>query len=425
MLKNICSVKWRKDWAVNIAFVFLQSWQENANLFLNSFVCYLCGMRILNICAYTWAIGGPARIIYDHTTVALKHGHQVDILSPASPNDQIYPAPAGARVIVCQRTAPLSRIFPEFSVELWQYLQKHLHEYDVVHCHGIWHFGSVAPFLFKNNVPKAITIHGLLDRWALAQGYWKKKLFSILFQKKFLKRAQLIQINNHDEQADLRQYLGYQHPNVAIIPNGMQLDELADLPPKGTFRQAFGLPQTPKIVLFMGRLNIKKGLDLLLPAFREYTQQYKDALLIIAGPDDGYQSEIEQFIQENNLGDSIKMVGMLTGEQKKAALADATVFALPSYSEGFSIAALEAMTAGVPALVSNRIGFDGTVAQHHAAHEAPLTVAGVREGLEKLLQNPNYAQLLQQNAVKMVTERYDIEKVATRLLVEFERISQK
>jgi glycosyltransferase involved in cell wall biosynthesis len=386
---------------------------------------YLCRMRILNICAYTWAIGGPARIIYDHTTVVLKQGHEVDILSPASPGDKIYPAPEGARVIVCKRTTPISRFFPEFSLEAWKYLKNHIHEYDVVHCHGIWHFGSVAPFLFKNNTPKAITIHGLLDKWALHHGYWKKKIFSFLFQKRFLKRANLVQINNHDELNDLRQYLGFQHPNVAIIPNGMQLDELANLPPKGTFRTKFNLPSDKKLVLFMGRLNIKKGLDLLLPAFQKYTQQYDDALLILAGPDDGYQAETERFIADHQLQEKMIMVGMLTGEDKKAALADATIFALPSYSEGFSIAALEAMTSGVAALVSDRIGFDGTVAQYQAAHEVPLNVEGVHEGLVQMLQQPDYCQQLSKNAKEMVWKLYDIDIVATNLAKEFEKISRK
>lgn len=379
-------------------------------------------MRILNICAYTWAIGGPARIIFDHTTVVLKQGHQVDILSPAAPNDAIYPVPEGARVIVCKRTMPISRFFPEFSIEVWQYLRQHIHEYDVVHCHGIWHFGSVAPFLFKNNTPKAITIHGLLDKWALAHGLWKKKIFSALFQKRFLRQASLIQINNHDELNDLRQYLGYQHPNVAIVPNGMQLDELSNLPTKNTFRSKFNLPTDKKLVLFMGRLNIKKGLDLLLPAFQKYSQEYDDALLVLAGPDDGYQAETERFIATHQLQDKMIMVGMLTGDDKKAALADATIFALPSYSEGFSIAALEAMTAGVPALVSDRIGFDGTVAQYQAAHEVPLTVEGVYEGLVKMLQNPTYCDTLRQNAQAMVWKLYDIEIVATNLVKEFEKI---
>jgi glycosyltransferase involved in cell wall biosynthesis len=83
------------------------------------------------------------------------------------------------------------------------------------------------------------------------------------------------------------------------------------------------------------------------------------------------------------------------------------------------------MTAGVPALVSDRIGFDGTVAQHQAAHEVPLTVEGVYEGLAKLLQQPEYADKLRQNGRKMVETLYDIEIVATNLAKEFEKIARK
>ena len=382
-------------------------------------------MRILNICAYTWAIGGPARIIYDHTTVALSQGHQVTILSPISPNDKVYPVPEGAEIVVCLRSTPISNFFPEFSIDAYKYLKKHINDFDVVHCHGIFHFGSNAPFLFKNNVAKVITIHGLLDKWALKHGFWKKKLFSFLLQKRLLAQADLIQINNRDELTDLNKYLGFQHQNIAIVPNGMQLAELANLPPKNIFRNQFKLPTDKKIVLFMGRLNIKKGLDLLLPAFKKYTETYNDALLVIAGPDDGYQIETESFIEKYNLRNQIIIVGMLTGEAKKAALADATIFALPSYSEGFSIAALEAMTAGVPALVSNRIGFDGTVAKYNAAFEAELSIEGVYEGLVRLLQDENYRNSMAQNARKMVVELYDIEVVATQLLNEFEKIRKR
>lgn len=163
----------------------------------------------------------------------------------------------------------------------------------------------------------------------------------------------------------------------------------------------------------------------MLPAFKKYTETHNDTLLILAGPDDGYQAETERFIAEHHLQDKMIMVGMLTGEAKKAALSDADIFTLPSYSEGFSIAALEAMTAGVPSLVSDRIGFDGTVAKYNAAHEAPLTVEGVYEGLVTMLQNPKYGQKLAQKAQKMVWELYDINIVAGNLAKEFEKISRK
>lgn len=384
-------------------------------------------MRILNICAYTWAIGGPARIIYDHTTEVLKQGHQVDILSPMTPGEKMYPVPDGARLIECARTTPISNFYREFSIDMYQYLKKHIHRYDVIHMHGIWHFGSLAPFLIPSNAVMVITIHGLLDKWAVAHSKWKKDLVTLLYQRRLLGRADLIQINNTDEEEDVIRYLGYRPKNMVIVPNGMKLDEYtrSHLPAKGIFRAKHGIRTDQQMVLFMGRLNIKKGLDLLLPAFNKVHEQLPGAILILAGPDDGYQAETEEFIRKHNLGDRIKLVGMLTDTIKKEALADADLFVLPSYSEGFSIAVLEAMTSGVPALVSDRVGFGDYIGRYEAAFLAPLNSEGVAEGLLKILQDRTYAEAIANRAYNMVTENFDIRVVANQLLEEYKKVQKK
>ncbi|MFD2936558.1 glycosyltransferase [Spirosoma flavum] len=380
-------------------------------------------MRILNICAYTWQSGGPPKIIFDHTEVVLRYGHQVDILSPISPGEKPYPVPDGARLILCQRTPVISRFFREFSIELYQYLQQHVHEYDVIHCHGLWHFGTLAPFMIDRTVAKVITIHGVLDRWVYAHHNWKKQLMDTLAQKAYLQRADLVQINNSDEQDDVLRYLGHSHSNIVIIPNGVKVSDFTTLPSKGNFRQKFGLPTDKKLVLFMSRLNAKKGLDLLLPGFRDYVRQYPDTVLALAGSDDGYEATARQFIDQHNLGDSVRMVGMLTGDDKKAALADADLFTLPSYSEGFSMAVLEAMAAGTPTLVSDRVGFGEVIRKHEAAGLlAHLTVESVTIGLEKLLGDDKLRQRITLNAMALVKAQYDIDVVAKQLLDEYSKI---
>ena len=381
-------------------------------------------MKILNICAYTWAIGGPARIIYDHTTEVLRQGHQVDILSPMTPGEKSYPVPAGARLIECKRSKPVSKFFNEFSVELYSYLKQHLSEYDIVHMHGIWHFGSLAPFLVPNHVAKVITIHGLLDRWAIDHSKWKKKIVSTLYQKRLLGKADLIQINNTDEEQDVLHYLGYRPKNMVIVPNGMKVSDYVNLPDKGIFRKKQDLSDTHQIVLFMGRLNIKKGLDLLLPGFEKIHKEVPEAILILAGPDDGYKEETENFIRKHQLADRIRMVGMLTDGDKKEAFSDANLFVLPSYSEGFSIAVLEAMTCKVPTVVSDRVGFGDYIKKYHAAHLTPLTIDGVAEGILKILQQPSYADELRKRAYTMVTENFDISVVANQLLEEYKKIKK-
>lgn len=379
-------------------------------------------MRILNICAYTWQTGGPPKIIFDHTQVALRYGHSVTILSPISPGEKPYPVPDGARLVLCRRTPGISRYFREFSGELYRYLQQHIGEYDVIHCHGLWHFGTLAPFMLDRRAAKVITIHGVLDRWVYAHNNWKKRIIDTLAQKAFLRRADVVQINNTDERDDLLRYLGEQHPNVVIIPNGVKMSDFAQLPPKGTFRQKFSLPTNKKLVLFMSRLNAKKGLDLLLPGFRDHVRQHPDVVLALAGSDDGYEATARQFIEEHKLGDSIRLVGMLTGDDKKAALADADLFTLPSYSEGFSMAVLEAMAAGTPALVSDRVGFGDAIREHEAAGLVELTPEGVRAGLERMLADDALRQRVSQNATALLRAQYDIDIVAKRLLDEYEKV---
>jgi glycosyltransferase involved in cell wall biosynthesis len=380
-------------------------------------------MRILNICAYTWQTGGPPKIIFDHTEVVLRYGHQVDILSPISPGETPYTVPTGARLILCQRTPGISRFFREFSLELYRYLKQHIHEYDVIHCHGLWHFGTLAPFMIDRSVAKVITIHGVLDRWVYAHHNWKKQLMDTLAQKAYLRRADLVQINNTDEQQDVLRYLGHQHPNVVIIPNGVKMSDFTNLPSKGHFRRKFNLPADRKMVLFMSRLNAKKGLDLLLPGFQEYVRAHPDTMLVLAGSDDGYEATARQFIVDNNLSDSVRLVGMLTGEDKLAALADADLFTLPSYSEGFSMAVLEAMAAGTPALVSDRVGFGEAIRAHKAAGLLDsLTPESVTAGLEKLLGNDELRTHIAQNAISLLTKQYDINVVAKQLLDEYPKI---
>ena len=378
-------------------------------------------MKILNICGYSWDIGGPPKIIYDHAIVQMKLGAEVTILTPISEGQKLYAIPAGAKVITCKRHW-FSKFWAEFSPELYTWIKAHGNEYDIIHIHGVWHFAGVAPYLAGIKTAKCITTHGLLDRWTIGKGYWKKYLFGLLFQKKILRNTELMQINNTDEQDDLKRFLGFEHPNVKIIPNGMNLEDFSKLPVKGIFRDKFQIPDDKKIILFMSRINLKKGLDLLLPAFKEVASQRSDCLLILAGSDDGYLTETQRFIKEKFLEKSVRLVGMLTGNDKLAALSDADIFVLPSHSEGFSIATLEALISGVPSLLSDRVGFGEAIRETNAAHLVELTQKSITEGLIKMLDDETYCKTLSKNGIALVKNSYDIKLVAKQLYEAFEKV---
>ncbi|GAB3330318.1 glycosyltransferase [Larkinella ripae] len=372
-------------------------------------------MNILHICAYSWNIGGPPRIIYDYTSVQADQGEKITILTPMSEGEVLYTVAPGVRVVEVKRHW-FARFFPEFSPGLYRYLREHGQEYDVIHIHGIWHFGSVAPFFAPVRGAKVITIHGLLDRWTIRQGYWKKKIMSWLLQKRLLKKTPLILINNTRELEDVRRYLGYEHPNVQIIPNGIRISEYQNLPARGTFRRQHGISDSQPVILFLSRIHIKKGLDILLPAFQQLLKSHSDAVLVLAGPDDGYLTEIQRFIETHQLQKNVVLPGMLIKEAKLAAFADADVFALPSYSEGFSVAAMEALTTGVPSLLTDNVGFGDYLRAYDAAYISDTTVDSVREGLAYLLDHPDDAARLARNARRMISEVCDINVVAKRVL---------
>lgn len=380
-------------------------------------------VKILNICAYSWDIGGPPKIIYDHAVEQIKLGAEVTILTPITEGQKLYALPEGAKIVVCKRHW-LAKLWAEFSPELFFWIKRHGNDYDVIHIHGLWHFAGLAPYLAGVKTPKCVTIHGLLDRWALANGYWKKKLFGTLFQKSVLDKTELIQINNLDEQNDLQNFLGHAHPNVKIIPNGMNIRNFEKLPENGIFKEKYNIPKDKKLILFLSRINIKKGLDLLLPAFKTIIAKRNDCILVLAGPDDGYLSETERFIDTESLQENIKLVGMLVGEDKLAAFADADIFVLPSHSEGFSIATLEALVSGIPSLLSDRVGFGESIRESNAAHLVELNSESIVNGLTKMLDDEKYCELLAKNGKTLVKEKYDIELVAKNLFEEFKKIAK-
>jgi glycosyltransferase involved in cell wall biosynthesis len=229
-------------------------------------------------------------------------------------------------------------------------LKKAIMAADGVHIHGIWETHSmIAPGIARSSKrPYIISAHGMLDPWALRSKRVKKALYAALIEIRAMQRAACLRALTVDEVNDYRR-LGLTNP-IAIVPSGTQVqsDAKADL-----FYERYPSLAGKRIVLFMGRLNHKKGLQLLLQAWKRATVRTDDAHLVIAGPDsDQLLGSLEQLTDHLDIRSSVTFAGMLTSERKWSTLAAAQLFVLPSYSEGFSIAVLEALGMGVPALVS-------------------------------------------------------------------------
>ena len=142
---------------------------------------------------------------------------------------------------------------------------------------------------------------------------------------------------------------------IAVRRNGVDLEEFETLPGRGTFRRQVGAAVGEHLVLYLGRLSRKKGLDVLARAFAGLDGA---ARLVVVGPDDGdgCLQDLQHQIKALSLDGRVALTGPLYGRDRLSALVDADVFALPSQSENFGNAAAEALACGVPVVVSDRCG---------------------------------------------------------------------
>ena len=210
---------------------------------------------------------------------------------------------------------------------------------DLVHVHGIW-----TPFEWRMcRAARAVgsklvlSPHGALEPWAFASKGWKKRLAWRLYQKRELDQADLLIANSEQERIHLRN-LGLANP-IAVIANGI---DLSDCPPDVL---AGPSPSRDRAVLFLGRIDAKKGIPDLLHAWKAIGERKGYALRIHGYGDPGYEASIRREIESLGLND-VAFAPALFGAEKWRAYANSRVFVLPSYSENFGITVAEALYSG-------------------------------------------------------------------------------
>lgn len=244
---------------------------------------------------------------------------------------------------------------------LGSFLSENLSEFDLVHVHGLWRYPQwVATRLAQRlSIPYIVSPHGMCEPVEMARKGWKKKIYFNLVERHTLGSAAAIHAITNAEKDHCEQLQTCRH--VQVIPNGVDiypplLNHLMKsyLPPE----LALVPPQNP-VLLFMGRLHPKKGLDLLIPAFAQVQQRHPEARLVLAGPDPvGYRQALIELAHSFQVQSRVLFPGMVTNLYKQALLQRADLFALPSYSQGFSVAVLEALAAAKPVVISQNCYFN-------------------------------------------------------------------
>jgi glycosyltransferase involved in cell wall biosynthesis len=245
-----------------------------------------------------------------------------------------------------------ARLGPSPRLRQWLEAQAQSGTVDVLHNHGLWMLPNIYPSRVarRYGIPLLVSPRGMLSEWALRHGSPVKRLFWPLVQRPALSAVSCFHATAASEYDDVRR-LGFRQP-VAVIPNGIDIPDRAN-----------SFDGNKRSLLFLGRIHPKKGVDLLLQAWRQVSPRFPDWHLRVAGPDNGgYLFEMQALAQELEL-QRIEFSGPLFGEAKLAAYRDAELFVLPTHSENFGMTVAESLAAGTPAIVSRGAPWEGLVSQ--------------------------------------------------------------
>jgi len=278
--------------------------------------------------------------------------------------------------------------------------QKHF-EKTIVISHGAWRYATRLAWQANRLGCKWIyTPHGMLEPWSMQQKWLQKKFYWHFFEHRFIRRANVIRATSVPEYKNLSSIF----TTTQLLSNGIAVpgDRQHDLSQK-------------KRVLFLGRLHHKKAPVELVEAWLASSLRHnQDFELIIIGNDDGELGKLKSLL--DNTRANVQLRAPVYGDEKRKLFDSCSFFALPSHSEGFPVALLEAMAAGLVPLISDGCNLPDAFSEGVAIRLTPVPT-DITKVLESvvLLSNQQIASM-SDAAQKFVRERYSVESMASQQL---------
>lgn len=326
------------------------------------------------------------------------------------------------------------RYFPSSFPMRWYYspalagfLKDHLAEFDVVHITSVFLSVSTigAHYAKKFSVPYVISPHGSLMKIPLTRGKIKKSIYLSLVERKNLRDAAAIHFTAAVEENEYRD-AGFPVSRAVVIPNGFNSENFSLPPRTKEFRERIGVPNDAKILLFLGRISWKKGFDTLIPALREVLKVEPKAVLVIAGGDDeGYRKAVEKMVSREGVSPNVRFVGELLGEDKFKILSESDVFVLPSYSENFGMAVVEALYAKLPIVISPEVAIARDVLKWNAGRVVEKKVSSIANAIIETFHNPVATDEMRARGKKLVEESYSCAHIAKEFLRVYREVSER
>lgn len=390
-------------------------------------------MRILQIVpSISLIYGGPSQMVLGLSGALARAGVDVTVVTTNSNGDtgqKPLDVPLHTAIeqdgyqVIYFSCAPFRRY--KFSLDLLKWLNRHAQEFDLAHIHALFSpVSSASASLCRwQKLPYILRPLGTLDPADLHKKRQLKQLYAAILERPNLAGAAALHFTSLQE-AKVSERFGVATRDL-IIPLGVQ--ELRGSQEEGgsTVRQRFGIPVDIPVVLFMSRIDPKKGLNLLIPALENLLALGLSFHFVLAGTnpqDPKYEEKIQSQIQASPLRSHTTITGFVTGELKTALLEVADLFVLPSYYENFGIAVAEAMAAGTPVLISDQVHICPEVRQSNSGWVSPLNITEITNLLRIALENPSERQRRGSLAQEYALKHYSWDAIAHQTIQAYNQI---
>lgn len=331
--------------------------------------------------------GGPQHNVRDVCAALAARGHRVMVLTTDRDGTQrlsdverrsLSSAHAWEVARVPPRGPALSRAFVGSSRKL-------VRGADLVHLHGIYSPATAvaAVAAIAQGVPYVQQLHGAATDYHWRQKRWKKAPYEALVQRPVMARASAV-ISMTEMEADQASRVFPAARMRILAPPVVEENGKVGSRQRPTESEVDG----PQTIGFLGRLSEKKGAPILLGAFKRIVQEFPQARLVVAGPDDeDIGTRMKEEVRRSGLETRVSFPGLLLGEAKAALLGQIDIFALPSADESLGIAVVEAMHSGLPVVITDHVAIAGDVRSADAGIIAPRSEEGFADALRRLLRD--------------------------------------
>jgi glycosyltransferase involved in cell wall biosynthesis len=389
-------------------------------------------MKILHVIPSIASLrGGPSQEVISMVKALINQGIDVEIATTNDNGDDLLDVPLGQ--LIKYEEVPVW-FFPRFlppmkefivSISLTHWLWKNMSNYDLIHTHYLFSYVPTCAGIIARWQKKPYIVETLdhLSPWSLTQSRLKKQIYLNLIEKNNLNCANAIHCTSHQEAENVKNY-GIIAPTITVP---IAIDKLPYFPEaKKILREQYFIEEQTPIILFMSRIHPKKRPDLLIQSLHKIAKQDQKFHLILAGSGEKkYLNYLQNLAVSLSLNHCVSFTGFVTGDDKNLLLQGSDLFALSSFSENFGIVVAEAMSAGLPVIVTNGVQISSEIATTNSGIVTEGEVNDLSNALLSLLTSPELRQEMGKNGQELVTKRYSWQVIAQKLISVYDCIIQQ